>query len=123
MTWIASRRLTSPDGKPIDVALSAPEEKGPDEWVCFVRVATDEGETLENAIGVDAFQAITSGLRCLELRMTERHATWLTPGWHGFPRVLALPGDMIDVPRFLERLDEDILREQEAALWRRHSRK
>lgn len=118
--WIATRKLTLPDGKPVEVALGAPEETAPGHWVCTVKLLSDS-ETREDVVGSDAFQAMELGLQLLEQRLTALQATWFPelPGWHGFAHQLVLDPDMIDVPRFVRRVEEDVLREHEAALGRR----
>lgn len=127
-TWLATRQVTADDGRTFEVSMSTPERAVTDDeddpmWTCTVRFVVDGAEHVEECPGVDAFGALSFALMVIErlLDSREEHEPRLPQASdHGFPRVLFLDPEMMDVPRVLRRIDEELELESSAAMWQRH---
>ncbi len=126
-TWLATRLVTADDGRTFEVCMSAPKREADEDepmWTCIVRFVVDGVEHFETCPGIDAFGALSFALmaieRLLDAREHEHKPKLPRTSDHGFPLVLFLDPEMMDVPRVLRRIDEELELESSAALWRRH---
>lgn len=94
--WIATRRLTDPDGGPdLEVRLGIPALVAPDFWECpFALVEGEKQVVSHTGAGVDAFQALVQaqeGIRAALVK-TGRKLCWLDgePGFTGFTRTVPI---------------------------------
>lgn len=108
--WIASRTLTDPAGKAVEVSIAAPVDAG-DCWECPVRFVRDGVESLKDSHGNDAFEALANALTMIqqEVRGCTLHPS--IPGWSGFPKIVGGDPHTMDLPRLHDVIDAEVDRQ------------
>ncbi len=95
-TWIATRRLTDPQGGPdLEVRIGAPVPASSDDWECpFLLAETGQPEVPQAGHGVDAFQALVQAQEGIRVALAKRgrELSWLggEPGFTGFTRSIPI---------------------------------
>jgi hypothetical protein len=113
-SWIATRTLSDGSNQ-LDVMIAAPQQVTANEWKCAVGLKPSNGtETIEHALGEDAFQALILSIELLRLRVRDKYSSlkWIggEPGDAGFPKTVPAFFGLAFAKRLEQLLDDEIER-------------
>jgi hypothetical protein len=117
MEWIVSRTLIDEDSdEKVVIALGRPQQVSDDEWSCAFSTNVASPEKMQQAHGVDAFQALLLAIEGIHsaLSRSGQRLNWIAePGDTGIPRLTPTSFGLAFRQRVERMLDDEISRHTE----------